>query len=148
MGEDAQFTEIVTQQIETSSGTKWEIFLREEGKGRIALSDSGSGLKTILLVLVFTILVPDVEKKKIDDYIFLFEELENNLHSFLQRRLLAYLEELANENALFFLTTHSNVTLDSYQNNDFINIFHVQKDDDVEVNNITITIYQNENKDF
>lgn len=144
MGEDAQFTEIVTQQIETSSGTKWEIFLREEGKGRIALSDSGSGLKTILMVLAFTILVPDVEKKKFEDYIFLFEELENNLHPSLQRRLLAYLEELVKENAIFFLTTHSNVTLDSYQNSDFINILHVQKNnDEVIVNNITKKIQKN-----
>ena len=144
MGEDAQFTEIVTQQIETPSGTRWEIFLREEGKGRVALSDSGSGLKTILMVLVFTILVPNVEKKKIENYIFLFEELENNLHPSLQRRLLAYLEELVKEKAIFFLTTHSNVTLDSYQNSDFINILHVQKNnDEVIVNNITKKIQKN-----
>lgn len=32
MGEDLTFTEITTQQIETESGTKWEIFLREEKK--------------------------------------------------------------------------------------------------------------------
>ena len=59
MGEDATFTEIITQQVETANGTKWEIFLREEGKGRISLSNSGSGLKTILMILVlkYTILM-------------------------------------------------------------------------------------------
>lgn len=139
MGEDDTFTEITTQQIETSNGTKWEIFLREEGKGRISLSNSGSGLKTILMVLVYTILIPDVEKKDISNYIFLFEELENNLHPSLQRRLLKYIEELTKKNVTFFLTTHSNVTLDSYQNSDLISIYHVQKDynKEVKINNIS-----------
>lgn len=144
MGDDATFTEIVTQQIEIQGETHWEIFLREEGKGRISLSNSGSGLKTILMVLVYTILVPDIEKKLISDYIFLFEELENNLHPSLQRRLLSYIEKLANDGAMFFLTTHSNVTLDSYQNSNIINILHVQKkEDNIEVYNVTENIQKN-----
>lgn len=144
MGEDITFTEITTQQIDTETSTKWEIFLREEEKGRIALSNSGSGLKTILMVLVYTILIPSVEEKNISNYIFLFEELENNLHPSLQRRLLKYLEELTNDGAIFFLTTHSNVTLDAYQNSDLINIFHLQKDNnEVIINNITNKIQKN-----
>lgn len=138
MGGDANFKEIVTQQIDSVEGTKWEIYLREEGKGRIPLSESGSGLKTILMVLVFTILIPNVEHKKISQYIFLFEELENNLHPSLQRRLLKYIENLTEEGALFFLTTHSNVTLDAYQNSDITNIIHLQKEDS-QVNLINIT---------
>lgn len=129
MGDDANFTEIVTQQIKNNGTTKWEIFLREEDKGRIALSESGSGLKTILMVLVYTILIPDVEKKKISDYIFMFEELENNLHPSLQRRLLKYIEDLSTNGATFFLTTHSNIMLDTFQNNELVNILHVQKID-------------------
>lgn len=138
MGEDANFTEVVTQQIDSNEGTKWEIYLREEGKGRIPLSESGSGLKTILMVLVFTILIPNVDHKKISQYIFLFEELENNLHPSLQRRLLKYIENLTEEGALFFLTTHSNVTLDAYQNSDITNIIHLQKEES-QVNLINIT---------
>ena len=138
MGDDANFKEIVTQQIDSVEGTKWVIYLREEGKGRIPLSESGSGLKTILMVLVFTILIPNVEHKKISQYIFLFEELENNLHPSLQRRLLKYIENLTEEGALFFLTTHSNVTLDAYQNSDITNIIHLQKEDS-QVNLINIT---------
>lgn len=138
MGDDANFTEIVTQQIDSAEGTKWEIYLREEGKGRIPLSESGSGLKTILMVLVFTILIPNVEHKKISQYIFLFEELENNLHPSLQRRLLKYIENLTEDGAIFFLTTHSNVTLDAYQNSDITNIIHLQKEDS-QVNLINIT---------
>lgn len=144
MGDDANFTEIVTQQIDSAEGTKWEIYLREEGKGRIPLSESGSGLKTILMVLVFTILIPSVEHKKISQYIFLFEELENNLHPSLQRRLLKYIENLTEDGAIFFLTTHSNVTLDAYQNSDITNIIHLQKEDSqVKLINITNKIQKN-----
>ena len=96
------------------------------------------------MVLVYTILIPSVEGKNISNYIFLFEELENNLHPSLQRRLLKYLEELTNDGAIFFLTTHSNVTLDAYQNSDLINIFHLQKDNnEVIIHNITNKIQKN-----
>ncbi len=130
MGEDATFTEIVTQQVKISDKTNWEIFLREDKKGRIPLSSSGSGLKTILMVLVYTILIPETEKRSLSDYIFMFEELENNLHPSLQRRLLKYVEQLTKQGAIFFLTTHSNVLLDNFQNSDEVNILHVQREND------------------
>jgi len=131
MGQDAHFTEIVTQQIEDSTTTKWEVFLREENKGRIALSQSGSGLKTVLMVLVFTILLPKIEEnKKLNDYVFLFEELENNLHPSLERRLLKYLEELTKEGSVIFLSTHSNTVLDIFQNNNNVQIYNVIKETD------------------
>ena len=137
MGEDATFTEIVTQQIEVDGVTKWEIFLKEEGKRRVALSASGSGLKTILMVLVYTILVP--KEEKLSNYLFLFEELENNLHPSLQRRLLSYIEELSKEGATFFLTTHSNVVLDAFQNNDDVNMLHVLKDENNKVTIVNVS---------
>ena len=132
MGNDANFTEIVAQQVEyAKDDIRWEIFLREEKKGRIALSQSGSGLKTILMVLVFTILIPEIERKEISDYIFLFEELENNLHPSLERRLLKYIEEIANKGATIFLTTHSSKSLDCLQNNDKAQIYNVLKENDI-----------------
>lgn len=131
MGMDAHFTEITTQQIEFGKDDiRWEIFLREEDKGRIALSKSGSGLKTILMVLVYTILIPDIERKNLSEYIFLFEELENNLHPSLERRLLKYIEEISQKDATIFLTTHSNTVLDSFQNNDNVQMYHVKKEND------------------
>ena len=131
MGMDANFTEITTQQVEyAKDDIRWEIFLREENKGRIALSKSGSGLKTILIVLVYTILLPDIERKKLSEYIFLFEELENNLHPSLERRLLKYLEEISHHQTNIFLTTHSNTVLDSFQNNDNVQMYYVKKDND------------------
>lgn len=132
MGTDATFTEITTQQVEYGKDDiRWEIFLREENKGRIALSKSGSGLKTILMVLVYTILLPDIEEKELSEYIFLFEELENNLHPSLERRLLKYIEEVSQNEATIFLTTHSNTVLDSFQNNDYVQMYHVTKDGEI-----------------
>lgn len=131
MGMDAHFTEITTQQVEyDKDDVRWEIFLREENKGRISLSNSGSGLKTILMVLVYTILLPNIEKKNLSEYVFLFEELENNLHPSLERRLLKYIEEISQDGATLFLTTHSNTVLDSFQNNENVQMYHVKKEND------------------
>ncbi len=74
MGDSYNFTNIVVQTIEDKDNLVWEIFLDEENKGRIALSQSGSGLKTIILLLIFTILIPSLEKKTLDNYIFILEE--------------------------------------------------------------------------
>lgn len=120
---DSIFTDIVVQQLGTG---EWEIFLEEEGKGRVALSRSGSGLKTILLVLCFLILIPPLKEKKLSEYLFAFEELENNLHPALQRRLLLYIRKIAIEQkCTFFLTTHSNVVIDLFSNDSQAQIIHV-----------------------
>lgn len=112
MNPDCYYTDIVVQQL---SDKNWEIFLEEKGKGRIAISKSGSGLKTIIMVLVYLILLPKHEKKNISSYVFAFEELENNLHPALQRRLFDYILNIAkNEGITFFLTTHSNVVIDIF----------------------------------
>lgn len=145
MGEDATFTEIVTQQVKIGESNKWEIFLREDNKGRISLSDSGSGLKTILMVLVYTILIPKIENKNIDEYIFMFEELENNLHPSLQRRLLKYIENLSKEGCIFFLTTHSNVMLDNFQRSNEVTTLHVVKNNgEISIVNTTNSIQKND----
>ena len=127
MGEDAQFQDITTQQVEENE--RWEIFLKERGKERVALSKSGSGLKTILLVLIYTMLVPKIEKREISDYIFLFEELENNLHPSLERRLLKYIEEIAKNGTTIFLTTHSSTVLNGFQNSELVQLYHVGKEE-------------------
>lgn len=120
---DAVFNRIICQQLENET---WEIYLEEKTKGRIPLSESGSGLKTIILVLVFLYLVPHVEKKKLDEYIFAFEELENNLHPALIRRLLDYLYKIYREQGcIFFLTTHSSIVIDLFSKNKDAQIVHV-----------------------
>ena len=108
---DGRFSEIEVQ-VHDEAQTKamkdhWEVYLSEETKGLIPLSKSGSGLKTVLLVLLNLLVVPRIDKDK-SPFTFAFEELENNLHPALLRRLFEYLENYAvKEKAKIFLTTHS-----------------------------------------
>lgn len=125
---DGTFTRILVQQLDSGL---WEIYLQESGKGSVPLSRSGSGVKTVLLVLAFVHLIPRLEDKPLSQYLFGFEELENNLHPALQRRLLVYLDNLATEKkCTFFLTTHSNVAIDLFANNDNAQIIHVTHNGD------------------
>lgn len=130
MGDSYNFTNIVVQTIEDKEELVWEIFLDEENKGRIALSQSGSGLKTIILLLIYTILIPALDKKSLDNYIFILEELENNLHPTLQRNVIKYIEGLTSTGAVFFITTHSNVFIDSYSDTSIVNLYHLYKVDE------------------
>lgn len=130
---DGVFTEIqVRVHDEPESGKNqgyWEIFLGEEHKGLVALSKSGSGLKTVLLVLLNLFVVPAFLGKAKANFVYAFEELENNLHPALLRRLFQFLEDYAvKENAPIFITTHSSVALDFFGLSDHAQIIHVKHD--------------------
>ena len=132
-GNDGQFTEIQVQEHddEKADGRQghWEVYLGEEKKGLIPLSNSGSGLKTVLLVLLALLVVPKIENKEKSEFIFAFEELENNLHPALLRRLFQYLEKYAlDEKATIFLTTHSSTALDLFGMSENAQIIHVVHD--------------------
>lgn len=112
-----------------SGDTQWEVFLGEAKKGLISLSNSGSGLKTVLLVLLNLYAIPHIEKKSFDQYVFAFEELENNLHPSLLRRLFGFLESFAvDHGATLFLTTHSSTALDLFGESKHAQIIHVTHD--------------------
>ena len=120
---DAVFKSIVCQRHENEL---WEIYLEEEHKGRIALSKSGSGLKTVIAVLCVLFLVPKIEGKPLSDYIFGFEELENNIHPALLRRLSDYIHRSSKDNDfIYFLTTHSSVLIDQFSKQKDAQILHV-----------------------
>lgn len=124
---DSDYQEITTRTAQ--EGAVWEIFLQEANKGRIPLSHTGSGFKTILLVLMFLYLVPSIENKPLHEYVFAFEELENNVHPALQRRLLLYLREFVmNNGCVLFLTTHSNIAIDMFSRDNQAQIVHVTHD--------------------
>ena len=78
-----------------SGESEWEILLVNEN-GKIPISSSGSGLRTVLLVLIKLFLetrengFPDFEEL-VRNSIFIFEELENNLHPAIQRNLFDFL---------------------------------------------------------
>ena len=132
-GQDGQFTEIQVQEHDDEktdhSLGQWEIYLGEEEKGLIALSNSGSGLKTVLLVLINLLVIPKIESQNRSKFVFAFEELENNLHPALLRRLFGYLEKYAlNESVSIFLTTHSSTALDYFGASELAQIIHVTHD--------------------
>ncbi len=125
---DADYARMLVQQ---KGEGEWEVYLDEPRKGRIPMSQMGSGLKTVLLVLANLILVPLLGKKPkpLSEYMFGFEELENNLHPAIQRRLFRYLREKAlAEHCYFFITTHSSVVIDLFSSDDEAQIIHVTHD--------------------
>ena len=132
-GSDGQFSEIEVQ-VHDETQTEaikdhWEVYLGEDTKGLIPLSKSGSGLKTVILVLLNLLVVPKIENKEKSQFTFAFEELENNLHPALLRRLFQYLEDYAvNEKANIFLTTHSSIALDFFGVSDNAQIIRVLHD--------------------
>lgn len=88
MRPENQFERIMCQEIEPTGRdvTTWEIMLLNEN-GKIPISSSGSGLRTILLVLIKLLLEVrergvrvNESKPEVDGFVFVFEELENNLH--------------------------------------------------------------------
>lgn len=126
---DLVFNEITTRYH--SQSDQWEIFLGEVDKGPIALSASGSGLKTVILTLLNLLLRPNFESTSLSKYIFSLEELENNLHPALQRNLFVFLEEFAVANDChIFLTTHSNVAIDIFGSSEHSQILHVTRGSD------------------
>ena len=123
---DGEFETIRIQQIDSRDGGTWEIFLQEKGQSRIPLSNMGSGLKTILLILLNIIVIPALSKGK--KYAYAFEEIENNLHPALQRRIFEYLYKFAVSNdTVIFITTHSHVAINCFYDKEQASIYHIEK---------------------
>jgi putative ATP-dependent endonuclease of the OLD family len=131
-GEDGHFAKIRTQEHDDGlffPVGNWEIHFGETEKGLIPLSKSGSGLKTVILVLLNLLVIPKIESRPLSDFVFAFEELENNLHPALLRRLLRYIDRFITKNeSTVFLTTHSNVALDMFGSSEHAQIVLVSHD--------------------
>ncbi|GAF05954.1 ATP-dependent nuclease [Saccharicrinis fermentans] len=135
---DIIFTRILVQ---LKNNNHWEIFFEDANKKSIALSKMGSGIKTVLLVLLNLVVRPVIENKNRNSYVFAFEELENNLHPSLQRRLYNYIRKYSeNHSSYFFLTTHSNVVIDAFGTDKNSQLIHVINDGD-KSNSTTILSY-------
>lgn len=124
---DIEFKEIL---VRHNNRDIWEIFFVDANEKLVALSKMGSGIKTILLVLLNLIVRPAMEhNNESKSYVFAFEELENNLHPSLQRRLYDYIIKYSKENSCyFFITTHSNIVIDIFGANENAQIIHVTND--------------------
>lgn len=128
---EAEFESIRIQQIKMSERNAWEIYLKEKGRERVPLSKSGSGIKTIILVLLNLIVVPKQPQNSGKRIVYGFEELENNLHPAMQRKLFDYIYEFAVENNLYvFITTHSHVAINTFFDKEKACIYHVVKENE------------------
>jgi putative ATP-dependent endonuclease of OLD family len=127
---DSKFTQILCQ--ENEDDRNWEIYLREDTKGDIRLSQSGSSLKTVFIITAFLRLQPNVRNNQgTDNLMFAIEEPENNLHPALLRRLLQFLaHQRINKNFSLIITTHSPICIDWAARRDDATILHVRKEDD------------------
>lgn len=124
---DLSFTKIEVKKDENSY---WEVFLTEENKVPIQLSRLGSGLKTIILILLLLNVIPRVDPRlkgrPVSDLLFAFEEIENYLHPAIQRRLLLYIREYMLKNGCTaFITSHSNVSIDMLSKDSNAQLIHV-----------------------
>ncbi len=129
MKPEAKFESIRVQQVFYNKQKLWEVFLQEKGLKRVPLSRTGSGLKTVVLVLLNLLVVPQLDEYKGKNIVYGFEELENNLHPALQRRLFEYIYDYIEKNGdILFLTTHSHVAINAFYDKDKATIYHVVKD--------------------
>lgn len=130
MRPEAEFESIRVQQVVYAGEKLWEVFLQEKGMQRVPLSKTGSGLKTIVLVLLNLLVIPQTKDYKNLQIVYGFEELENNLHPALQRRLFEFLYEFAVENQIIlYITTHSHIAINVFFDKEEASIFHVAKSD-------------------
>lgn len=128
MKPEAEFESIRVQQVTYNKQRLWEVFLQEKGLKRVPLSKMGSGLKTVVLVLLNLLIIPNVEEYKGKKIVYGFEELENNLHPALQRRLFEYIyDHTIKNNNIVFLTTHSHIAINAYFDKTKTSIYHVVK---------------------
>lgn len=126
---EAEFESIRIQQTKMSGEYVWEIYLKEKGMERVPLSKSGSGIKTIILVLLNLLVVPQQLQNRGKKMAYGFEELENNLHPAMQRKLFDYIYEFAVErNIYIFITTHSHVAINTFFDKEKACIYHVVKE--------------------
>lgn len=129
MQPEAEFESIRVQQVIYNDQRVWEVFLQEKGFQRVPLSKSGSGLKTIVLVLLNLLVIPHIDEYRDKKLVYGFEELENNLHPALQRRLFEYIYNFAIANdIILFMTTHSHIAINAFFNKDNASIYHVIKE--------------------
>ena len=123
LGPDGHYRNIKAKQ---DNGDNWEIILEDDNRNQYPLSKLGSGLKTILLVLLNLIAVSNNHKDK--TMIFAFEELENNLHPALEKRLYSFIFNYAKDHDyIVFLTTHSPIAIDLFSREESVRFYKTEK---------------------
>jgi predicted ATPase len=131
--QDESILDILVQKLPAGQSVfRSEIIFKFENRGRIKLSDTGSGLKTILLVLAMMEVLPVFPERrdgadKSSEFWFGIEEPENNLHPSVLRNLLAYISKKVKDKGYkVFITTHSNIVIDAFANDPDAQILKVE----------------------
>lgn len=123
---DASFSRISCRE---GDGGAWEIFLTEDSKGDIRLSQSGSSLKSIFIILAKLRLEPIIKGTNFDRSVLIVEEPENNLHPSLLRRLLEFLANRSSDLGFsLVIATHSPIAIDWLSRRNSGKVLHVTSD--------------------
>lgn len=118
--------------LSVDDGERFEIYVEEEGKPLYPLSNLGSGIKTTMHLIMMMELIPELINKDRGSIVFTLEELENNMHPSAQRRMYRYIQEYARENdSLFFISSHSNVSLNYFFGKEDASVYHVIQNDGI-----------------
>lgn len=121
---DAMYAGIRTQLVNGRDGQKWEIFLQEEGSRRLPLSSLGSGLKTIILILLNLLIGEDGRSEAL----FVFEEPENSLHPSLQRRLFEFLYQYSMEHQVqIVITSHAQMAINTFMGREGCSVWAIER---------------------
>lgn len=123
---DVEFDRVIARKDPSGN---WEVYLQERGRLAVRLSESGSSLKSIFIILAILRLNPIIQQSVgYQDGVFCVEEPENNLHPALLRRLLDFLQEKAHSaNATLLLTTHSSTAIDWGTRRDDCTTLHIRR---------------------
>jgi putative ATP-dependent endonuclease of the OLD family len=126
---DSHFTRILCQ---LEGDGRWEIYLTSDESGVVRLSQSGSSLKSVFIILATLRLNPIVSTDRgLERQVFFVEEPENNLHPALLRRLLAFLHDAATSFGFhLIMTTHSSAAIDWASRNPDASLYHVKRESD------------------
>lgn len=81
-------------------------------------------------MLINLYVIPHTKPYKNKKLVFAFEELENNLHPALQRKVFEYLYRFAKEtDSHIFITTHSHIAINTFFDKENTMIYHITKSD-------------------
>lgn len=129
---EAVFSRIVIQQSNNNNGSIWEIYFYEEKAEtvKVALSEIGSGFRPLILMLLYLLVLPNIEDKQNRKFVYAFEDIENNLHPALQKRLFEYIYKFAVDNEIcIFFTTHSHIAINTFFKKEQAAIYHIKKEE-------------------
>lgn len=122
------YDRITVQKLEDD---KWEIYLHDSKHGRVALSQCGSGIKTILHIASLFNIIIESQGSQVSNSLIVLEEIENSLHPRTQRSLLDYIDKKVGNDSVCIIATHSSTCLDYFQGRDDVSFTRIFQDEGI-----------------